>query len=873
MFEEIRDQQEADGLDPYAPFEDEDEWGLVKWLVARVGQTAIDEFLKLPITRRLQTSFKSKHLFMKAIDKLPRGTEWNLKMITVEGDLEGPDGKQLTEELELWLRDPVDCIREMMANPAFAGVMSYAPEKVYVDETEAGRRYDEMWTGDWWWEMQGRLPEGAVVTPVILASDKTSLSQFKGDKQAWPVYLTIGNIAKDVRRQLSKHATVLLGYLPVSKLECFSATRRQVEGYRLYHYCMSVMVEPLVKAGTEGVCMMCPDGFVRRLFPILAALVADHPEQCLVACCRENRCPKCTVDWRQRGELVGSPLRTRDTTLENLQKHQRGELTTEEFEDKFGMRAIYQPFWADLPHSDIFESITPDILHQLHKGVFKDHIVNWCTELIGKDELDSRFKSMTDYASLRHFKAGISKVKQWTGTEHKEMEHVFLGAIAGAVNSQVMAAVRGVLDFIYYSQYQSHTSDTLNRMQDALTMFHDNKDVFVELGIREHFNIPKVHSMLHYIHSIKLFGSADGFNTESPERLHIDFAKRAYRASNRRDYVIQMTTWLRRQESIYIQEAYLAWLGYGMDLQAPDTEETDSESDDSDAEVECGTNNDLQVSRYPPTLSNTTLSLQTDIHVRSLDKFVAINESRGYYLPSTCPHPNTPISRLIEKHGASEFMRTLEEWLQARRPNATIRKLYPFDRVDVYKYISLLTPPHPHISDTKRFYKLRVYPEIPGRDARQQPTPAHFDTAVIIENENLYTGSGISGELSYAVVIYLYGLTGHLVGLRIGQVKVIFTPPRHFATTTRPLAYIHWFRPLQAFDTNLSMFRLVRSSRHRAPNAAIVPVDRILRPCHLIPRFGAGAAQPGLTAYNALDTVDEFYLNRYIDFEFFERLN
>ncbi|KAH7918669.1 hypothetical protein BV22DRAFT_1134425 [Leucogyrophana mollusca] len=359
-------------------------------------------------------------------------------------------------------------------------------------------------------------------------------------------------------------------------------------------------------------------------------------------------------------------------------------------------------------------------------------------------------------------------------------------------------------------------------MQDALTTFHNNKEAFVELGIREHFNIPKVHSMLHYIRSIQLFGSADGFNTESPERLHIDFAKRAYRASNRRDYVIQMTTWLGRQESIYIQETYLAWRGHRTLTDVQDPEEADSDDSDMESELECRTGDNLPVG----------LLLSTNL--------------AGYYLPSTCPHPNTPISHVVEKHGASELIPTLQQWLQARRPDAIVQRLYPFDRVDVYKYISLLTPPYPHISETKRIHKIRR--------CRRQPTPAHFDTAVVIENEDLYTGSGIAG-------------------LRIGQIKVIFTPPRHFATTMRPLAYVHWFRPLQTFDTNLSMFRLARSSRNHAPNAAIVPVDRILHPCHLIPRFGAGAARTGMTAYNMLDTVDEFYVNRYIDFDFFEQLS
>jgi hypothetical protein len=70
------------------------------------------------------------------------------------------------------------------------------------------------------------------------------------------------------------------------------------------------------------------------------------------------------------------------------------------------------------------------------------------------------------------------------------------------------------------------------------------------VGIHDDFNIPKFHSLLHYVDSIKAFGTTDNYNTEMFERLHIDFAKHGWRASNHRDEFPQMIRWLSRQEKI-----------------------------------------------------------------------------------------------------------------------------------------------------------------------------------------------------------------------------------------------------------------------------------------------------------------------------------
>ena len=187
---------------------------------------------------------------------------------------------------------------------------------------------------------QERLPGGATIAPVILASDKTELSWFKGDKTAWPVYLTIGNLSKNVRREPSSYASVLLGYLPVSKLALFE--NNLVTGYRLFHYCMKLLLQPLVAAGRNGVEMVCADGYIHRVFPILAAFIGHHPEQCLVACCAENWCPKCLVPPHQRGANFQFPLRNQTQTTQTLHAQ-----ATDQYPPEFvaeGLCPVFSPF-------------------------------------------------------------------------------------------------------------------------------------------------------------------------------------------------------------------------------------------------------------------------------------------------------------------------------------------------------------------------------------------------------------------------------------------------------------------------------------------------------------------------------------------------
>jgi hypothetical protein len=140
--------------------------------------------------------------------------------------------------------------------------------------------------------------------------------------------------------------------------------------------------------------------------------------------------------------------------------------------------------------------------------------------------------------------------------------------------SRVIKAVRALMDFLFLAQYKSHTSDTISQMQDHLIQFHDNKAIFLDLGVRTQFNLPKLHSLSHYKSLIWLFGTTDNYNTEQPERLHIDLTKDAYRVTNRKDEYPQMTKWLECREKVQDHSAFVNWKqqqGRDMDPQAPIT--------------------------------------------------------------------------------------------------------------------------------------------------------------------------------------------------------------------------------------------------------------------------------------------------------------
>ena len=279
------------------------------------------------------------------------------------------------------------------------------------------------------------------------------------------------------------------------------AARRRII-LNVYHACLRVILSPLRNVGIPGINIVNGYGHMHRGHLIYAANVADYMENIATCCCKMGECPQCTVPCDQLGELQAYATRNMDKILAALEVYETNPAEFFKACNEAGIKPVIHPFWEKLPFCNISLCITPDILHQLLQGLLK-YLVLWIKAVYGYEEIDKRCRAMPRNHHIRHFFHGLSPLQRIPGKEHRQIAQILLGLIINLPSPNVKSpqrlinATHALLDFIYISQYSVQSISTIALLQDALQCFHDNKAIFIDLGSRQDFNLPKLHFVSH----------------------------------------------------------------------------------------------------------------------------------------------------------------------------------------------------------------------------------------------------------------------------------------------------------------------------------------------------------------------------------------
>ncbi|KAJ6461670.1 hypothetical protein C8R45DRAFT_841979 [Mycena sanguinolenta] len=849
-------------LNPYFPFASAGEWEFAAFVErSSLSLAEIDELLKLNLMAGLHLSFKSAQELRSRLEMLPPGPKW----MVVDWKTPYPTKKPLA----VYYRDPVECVEALLSNPLVQDHIQYTPFRLWETSEKLMRFFSEWLSGDFAWKIQKQLPEGATVLGTVLSTDKTQLTSMTGNRQAHPLLISLADLDMEFRTKASHHAFVLLALLPIAK---FLEKNKEIVGVlnnRLFHAIMDFILAPLKKTAEVGQMMRDPLGWRRFCFTPLAGYILDTPESC----------------------------------LETLKLHPWNDLPRYIKEaKKIGLNGVHRPFWRNWPLAEPHIFLNPEMLHHWLK-MFWDHLCKWCILAVGAEEIDFRFSVLRPHTGMRHFKEGISKGKQTTGREHRDIMRYIVPVIAGSpgVSKRFLATIASLVDFFYHGQAPKIAECVLEQMSECLAKFHLNKSSIIDAGVRKgkkgpikNWWIPKLEFLQSVVDAIRDSGAPLQWSADVTERAHIDLVKDPARNSNNQNHENQICRHLDREEKCRNFDLATAMASAGVDFGAG-----------APFRQDCNHSSDALQEDDPPLLLNSTSKLLAQIdpatRLGGANRTVA-----NFFLQSTLLRdgrfPNAPLpyrtftspdnktafnlnrdyvgKRISIEEASTRFVLpdlrpALAAYLRkaagsqivigGKRPNLPDDNIF-FDQLEYWKSVRIQSR---SFHDQEKI----MLPETANAAPPDQEWKCGRADAVIVNTDSQFQWpqSGLRGSHTVCQL--------HMI-FRVVPRPSYATPPG----TEGFLAYVQRFdivpqqnpvtKQYGSFPEPASgMYALKRARRaDNSPRGDIIPLDRLRCPAELTPQFGK-KADAHLKKETSLDHWDNFWLSKWFNKEFFYALS
>ncbi|KAJ6475936.1 hypothetical protein C8R47DRAFT_1181557 [Mycena vitilis] len=827
----------------FSPFESRTDFDFAHYhfveLQSSAGQinTALDLWAAQVLQYGAEPPWRTAQELYAAIDSIQHGdAPWKVYQIRYTGPRPPVPPKWMSETYELCTRNSRTVLHQQLANSDFEDKIDYAPYRQY--DADGKRVWSNLMSGDWAWKQADEIAKddsthGATFIPLVAGSDKTTVSVATGHQEYHPVYQSPG-VLTGVARRAHGNGVLPVAFLPIPKT---TKKHRKSEAYQrfvrqLYHACLARVFEPLKAGMTTPEVIKCPDGHFRRAIYGLGPYIADYPEQVWLSSVVQNWCPKCDAKPHHL-DVGGARRRNHEKTDFLVTCFDPGILWAE-----FGIRADVVPFTHGFPRADIHQLLSPDLLHQVIKGTFKDHLVEWVNQYLHLQygearaleiiaDIDHRIAAVPSFPGLRRFPDGRD-FSQWTGDDSKALMKVYIAAIAGHVPPPMVKCVAAFMDFCYLARRNALNTDGLEDLKSALARFHIYREIFIQTGVRVDISLPRQHSLVHYEPSIRLFGTANGLCSSITESKHIKSVKEPWRRSSRYKALIQMLRTICRLDRLAAirgvfqkqgmmagtTSSYAAMVMRGEEPTPPGHEEDDDDGDDDDDGGDIPAPQSLssiELGRYRA--RNYPRHLQ-DLAVHILQPTFPQLFRRYLY---TILHPDAdseavPIDACPNFHG----------------------------RIDVYH------------SAIARFYAPSDLCGVGGMRRER-----------IRSNPNWH-GSYIRRD---TVFIELDSELQGMLGMVIGRVLLFFSFTTPEDREIHSCALVHWYSQHgDTPDPDTGLWVVTPEMQHGGRKSlAIVSLDCIARAAHLLPVYGSALLPEDFHFAYSLDAFRAFFVNRYAD--------
>ncbi|KAF5330759.1 hypothetical protein D9619_005328 [Psilocybe cf. subviscida] len=832
----------AQTTDDWSPFVDGIQYRVAEFLFRQdeMSKMKIDTLLELWSESLQQYNASApyeRHSDMYAtIDTVTLGdAPWKCFKTTFDEVFDENTPRWKRQEYDVWFRDPLTVLRNMLENPDFDHEWDSAP---YVElDSEGNRRRSDFMSADFAWRQCDKIyaenPEnndGSMFVPIVLGADKTTVTVGTGNVEYHPLYLTTGNVHNRLRRA-HRNAVIPIGFLAIPKADrkydndpAFRKFKKQ-----LYHSSIACILQSLRPAMTTPVVLRCPDGHFRRVIFGLGPFIADYPEQVFLTGIKQGWCPRCTALPAD----IDAPSTARrhiltDALIDEFEHDHDGDTI---LWDEYGIDVDIVPFTRDFPRADIHELISSDLLHQAIKGTFKDHLVDWVDKYLEmnydkaeadrrKDEIDKRLAATPAFPELRRFKDGI-RFKQWTGDDSKALMKVYIPAIYDLVEPDVVKCIGAFLDFCFIARRSDFDTATLNALDEALSRFHTYREVFRETGVRDTFSLPRQHSLVHYRTTIRDFGAPNGLCSSITESRHITAVKKPWRRSNKFDALSQMLLTNQRLDKIAAAQADFIARG----MLPPDHEPipgaehlrntiVEGNDDDDGGPVE-RVLADVQLARTPE----------------------SIYPSDPYDLAAYIDYPDFP--RLLRAFLDDQLGSTSGSQSDSQASDTD-------DPLDIISPISVyhsatatfFAPSDPSGQRGMRRERIRCTPS-------WRKTGPRRDCAFVVEDQNKRGFRGMS----------------------VVRTQLLFSFSHE--GEDYPCALVEWYKKIgRGPEASSGMWQVTEEllpGRNGGRLTTVVHLDSILRGAHLIPVYGDHSLPDKFKPEWTLDSFTTFFVNKYAD--------